>query len=289
MKFSGFTDEAGKDLDTQIRATQKLGWEFMSLRMVGDKNAHDLEGADFDQLCEKLDAANLKVAQFGSLIGNWAKSIHTDWSITEAEINRAIPKMKALNVQFIRVMSYAQEAWGAEQYESERFDRLRRIVDRFQEEGLTAVHENCMNWGGFSAEHTLELVDKVPGLKLTFDTGNPVFQRDRSKGNVEAGFPWQKSFDFYQAIKEHVVDIHIKDAIMHSEEGEPEYTWPGEGEGNVLEIVKDLKASNYQGFISIEPHIAKVFHLADQKEDPEREFNSYVEYGQRMEKLWNNA
>jgi hypothetical protein len=49
----------------------------------------------------------MKISGFGSLIGNWAKKITDDFSITEAEISRAIPRMQRLGAKLIRVMSYA--------------------------------------------------------------------------------------------------------------------------------------------------------------------------------------
>ena len=50
-------------------------------------------------------------------------------------------------------------------------------------------------------------------------------------------------------------------------------------------ILEDLLGSGYEGMIAIEPHIAKVFHLKDQKADESRAYQLYVEYGQRFEKL----
>ncbi len=35
---------------------------------------------------------------------------------------------------------------------------------------------------------------------------------------------------------------------------------PGEGQGYVKEILRDLQARGYDGGISIEPHLAAVFH-----------------------------
>lgn len=282
MKLSGFTDEAARDLAGQIKVSQELGWPYLSARMINGTSIHDLPEADFEKICEEMETANVKVAEFGTLIGSWSKSIDSDWAITLGEINRCIPRMQRLGVQYARIMSYAQNEWGSNQQEAERFRRLRAITQRFQDAGLTALHENCMNWGGFSADHTLRLLDEVPGLKLVFDTGNPIFQRDRSK---DAPYPWQNALEFYQKVKHAIAHIHIKDAIMHAEEGEPEYTFAGEGQGHISEILKDLIANNYDGFIAIEPHIGKVFHLKDQEPNPDREYQLYLEYGRRFENL----
>ena len=284
LKLTGFADEAGRDLDAQIRATKTLGWSAISCRMVDGVNLHELQQEKFDAVADRLDAEGIQVPEFGSLIANWGKKISSDFEITLAEIGRAIPRMKRLGTKLIRVMSYAQEPWGEDQQEPERFRRLREIVKRFEDEGLTAVHENCMNWGGFSAEHTLRLVDEVPGLKLVFDTGNPLFQRDRSKGEP---YPWQDPWEFWTKVREHVVHIHIKDCISPTVDGvEPVYTMPGEGDAKIPEILGDAKSRGYAGWVAIEPHVATVFHVKDQSQvDWQQCFDSYVEYGRRMEKI----
>lgn len=283
-KLTGFADEASRDIDKQIAATQTLGWSAISTRMVGSSNIHDMPEDDFLDTADKLDAAGITVPEFGSAIGNWGKKISSDFAITLAEINRAIPRMKRLRTPMIRIMSYAQEPWAADQDEHERFRRLREIVKRFADEGITAVHENCMNWGGFSAEHTLRLVEEVPGLKLVFDTGNPVFQLDRSKPEP---FPWQDPMEFWLKVKEHVAHIHIKDCINPvSDDVEPEYTMPGLGQAKLREIMTDANKSDYKGWIAIEPHVATVFHARDSSAvDWQQCYNSYVEYGRQFVRL----
>ena len=284
MIFTGFTDEASSNIDKQIQVTKTLGWNYLSARTMGNKNIHEISDAEFEVVCEKLETANIKVAEFGTLIGSWSKTIDSDWGITLAEVERCIPRMQKLGVRYARIMSYAQNKWGDNQAEEERFRRLREIVARFKDAGLEALHENCMNWGGFSAEHTLRLLEEVPGMRLVFDTGNPIFQRDRSKPEPS---PWQSPFEFYQKIKHAIAHVHVKDAIMHSEEGEPEYTFAGDGQAQLDLIFSDLKQSNYKDFVAIEPHMGKVFHLAGQASNPQKEYDVYLEFGQRFQQYIN--
>lgn len=284
MILTGFTDEASSDIDKQIEVTKALGWNYLSARTMGDNNIHEISDAAFEVVCGKLENANIKIAEFGTLIGSWSKTIDSDWEITLGEVERCIPRMQRLGVRYARIMSYAQNKWGDDQAEQERFRRLREIVARFKDAGLEALHENCMNWGGFSAEHTLRLLDEVPDMRLVFDTGNPIFQRDRSKSEP---FPWQHPFEFYQKIKHAIVHVHVKDAIMHQEEGEPEYTFAGEGQAQLDLIFSDLQQSNYKGFVAIEPHMGKVFHIADQVSNPQKEYDIYLEFGQRFQQYIN--
>ncbi len=286
-KLTGFADEASRDIHKQIQATKDLGWSAISTRMVGNANIHDMAEDDFSAAADALDAAGITVPEFGSAIGNWGKKIDSDFAISLAEIERAIPRMKRLKTPMIRIMSYAQEPWGQDQNEQERFRRLREIVKRFADEGITAIHENCMNWGGFSAEHSLRLVEEVPGLKLVFDTGNPVFQRDRSKTEMDGVFPWQDPMEFWLKVKEHTTHIHIKDCINPvSDDVEPEYTMPGLGQAKLREILTDAHKSGYKGWIAIEPHVATIFHAPDPSSvDWDQCYSSYVEYGRSFVRL----
>ena len=288
MILTGFTDEAGQDLETQIRATQALGWKHISARSIDGQNIHDLPEADFNKAADRLDETGIQVIEFGSLIGSWSKSIDSDFDLTLGEIERAIPRMQRLGTKIVRIMSYAQKPWGDDQHEAERFRRLREIVARFSDAGLQALHENCMNWGGFSAKHSLRLVNEVPGLKLIFDTGNPAFQRDRSKAEP---YPWQDAFELYQAVKTHVAHIHIKDCLNPLEgDTEPErYTLPGEGQCRLNEILAALKTDGYDGAYAIEPHVATVFHAqGGEVIDQEQCYNSYVNYGRALEQIMKN-
>jgi sugar phosphate isomerase/epimerase len=290
MQLTGFSDEAGRSLAKQIQATQELGWTHLSARGIDGVNLHEVPQETFDQIADTLDAAGIHVPEFGSLIGNWGKKITGDFDVTLAEIERAIPRMHRLGSKLVRIMSYAQEPWGEDQHEQERFRRMREIVKRFADAGINAAHENCMNWGGFSAAHTLRLIEEVPGMKLVFDTGNPVFQLDRSAAEP---FPWQNAFDFWKAVRDHVVHIHIKDCQSPAAAGEePIYCWPGEGEAHVREILTDAKAIGYDGYIAIEPHVATVFHVKDQSQvDWQQCYDSYVTYGKKLEaivaEIWN--
>ena len=285
MYLTGFADEAAKDLATQIKATKEIGWTQISARGVNGANIHELPQDEFDKVADQLDAEEITIPEFGSLIGNWGKKITSDFDITIAEVERAIPRMQRLGTKLIRIMSYAQELWSEDQQEEERFRRLREIHARFADAGLQAIHENCMNWGGFSAEHTLRLVEEVPGLKLVFDTANPVFQLDRAKPEP---FPWQDPLEFYNKVKEHVVHVHIKDCTNPpASETEPaKYTLPGDGQGKVREILTALKDDGYTGGLAIEPHVATVFHAVNgQEPDWQQCYDSYVEYGHATNKI----
>ena len=64
--------------------------------------------------------------------------------------------------------------------------------------------------------------------------------------------------------------------------GKTTYTWPGEGDGDVVRIVEDLIARGYDGGFSMEPHMALVFHDANVTAQAQAMHDNYVEYGRRF-------
>ena len=280
MYLTGIADEASQDIEQQIKATKELGWNAIESRFINGKNIHDISEDEFKQVCDALDGSGVFINAFGSAIGNWGKDVRDDFFITEQEIGRAIPRMKALGAKFVRIMSY-KVLDQDNQLVEERIRRLRVIVDSFSSEGITAVHENCMNYGGMSWQHTMELIEAVPNLKLVFDTANPAFNRDRSKERE----PWQDPWEFYNQVKEHIAYVHIKDCLNPKPESNNQevYVYPGEGDGCVQEIITDLKAIGYDGGISIEPHLAAVFHDADSQNKTDQDPKEiYVRYGKHL-------
>src|SRR6056300_1356947 len=104
MTLTGFADEAAPDLTTQIKATQELGWSYISARGIDGKNIHDLTEAEFDTVYGQLQDAGIKIAEFGSLIGSWSKTIDSDFAVTLDEVDRSIPRMQKLGTSIVRVM-----------------------------------------------------------------------------------------------------------------------------------------------------------------------------------------
>lgn len=284
MYLTGFADEAAADIDEQIRATKELGWKYIESRVAGSANIHEIPDAEFEEVVSKLEAAGVEINCFGSAIANWGKSIEEPFDSSLEETRRAIPRMQRLGTKLVRIMSFAVlKGRGPEdQMAEERFRRVGELKKMFEGAGLVPVHENCMNYGGMGAGYTLRLVENVPGLKLVFDTGNTVGSDDRDKPEP---YPKQSAWDFYSKVKEHIAYVHIKDGVYDAEAGKMKCCWPGDGEGDVKRIVKDLLDSGYDDGFSMEPHLSVVFHDESVQAKAEVRYASYVEYGRRFVKL----
>lgn len=284
MYLTGFADEATKTIEEQIRVTRQLGWRNIETRHINDKYVYQLSDEEFDHVCDQLHREGVSINCQGSGVANWGKQIDEPFDSSLEEARILIPRMQRLGTKLIRIMSFAvMEGRSPEDQMKElRFERLRELTKMFGDAGITVVHENCMNFGGMGWTYTLELIENVPGLKLVFDTGNPVFTHDRTKPTP---YPQQSAWEFYQNVKQHIEYVHIKDGIWNGEEEKVTYTFPGEGEGDVKRIVRDLLDNGYDGGFSMEPHMAVVLHDSTVQTEQQVAKDNYVEYGRCFEKL----
>ena len=286
MILTGIGDEAGIRLDSQLLAIRTLGWKHIEMRAVevpglGKGNFHDIPDKAFDAAVDQIKEAGLSVCCFGSAIANWSKKIEDDFQITVEEVNRCIPRMQRLGTKLVRIMSY-KPSDTEDRTPPEVFRRIGEVTRMFRDAGLQPVHENCMNYGGMSWEHALELLDNCPGLKWVFDTANPVCNPDRSRPKP---WPRQDAWEIWEHIRAEVAHIHVKDAVYVPQKNDCDYKYPGQGQGYVRRILKDALARGYEGGISIEPHVAVVFHDASKSADDKSVFDSFVAYGRQLRKM----
>ena len=107
---------------------------------------------------------------------------------------------------------------------------------------------------------------------------------------VAAPWPLQSSWEFYRNVREHVIYVHIKDGLaLPREDGvrpKADFTFAGDGAGDVRAIVKDLLKNGYDGGFSMEPHLGCVFHEGNACDsEDEIRYNNYVAYGRKFEQL----
>lgn len=271
--FSGIADEAGSKIEQQIQAHQELGWKYIELRMIDAENIACLDDDKFRQITSKLQEAGILVSCFASKIGDGSRKISGSFEEDLQNLRQAIARMRSLGTQYIRVMSWPNDGWEEKKWKEEVLHRMQELTSLAEEANITLVHENCSGWGS-KPETCRRLIETInsPSLKVLYDTGNP---------SVEGSDSWE----FYQAVKDHIAYVHIKDALGRDSSGKGIYTFPGEGAGKVREVLKDIFSSSRDVLVSIEPHLTSVIHapkMAGKAKDP---YQIYLDYGQRLMKI----
>jgi sugar phosphate isomerase/epimerase len=283
MIFSGFADEAGKDLDSQIRATKELGWSHIEVRNVNGTQFTSLTDAEYRDAAGRLDAAGVRVSALGSALANWARPITADFQQDLDDMKIAVPRMRELGTQYIRAMSWPndpdkpmdEDAWG-----DEAVRRMKELAKLAEDGGVTIAIENCDGWASLSPKHYAAFIERVgsPAVKCVYDTGNAA-----SHGRTD-------TWDWYTAAKPHIGYIHIK-AHTGPEAAGPTHTYPDDPSSTSLvgETLKDLIGGGYDGIVSIEPHLKAVVHEGKEISDEEAALQTYVEYGRRVMRLVEEA
>ncbi len=281
FRYAGFADEASKSLSGQIAATKQAGWSAIELRLVDGKNVCDLDDAEWASAWGRLQDAGIGVAGFGGQIANWARPITNDFEKDLAELRRAAPHMRDAGVNLIRIMSYPNpqdNPWPKDKWKAEVIRRLRELATIAEGEGVILGHENCSGYGGIGPDEYLELATAIdsPAFKLIFDTGN----NSAHDGDTEA--TWR----YFEACRDHIVHVHIK-SYRPNAEGKLATCYPDEDPVQ-RRILTALKATGYDGWISIEPHLAAAIHAGKDVTDEQKNTAIYVEYAKRLEGVVNS-
>lgn len=272
LLLSGFADEAAQDLRTQIAVHKQFGIHSLEIRNVNGVNIGQMTDEQFEEVYRILQEEEIQICGFGGAIANWARPITADFQKDLDELHRSIPRMKRLGTKIIRIMSYPNDGLEEPAWKNEVIRRIKALAAIAEQEGVVLGHENCDGWGAQSPETLKTLLEEVNSLALQviFDTGNPITH----------GGTTEDVWTFYQAAKPWICHFHIKDAYRN-DNNEVIHCYPGEGWADLKAIMSDLLQNGYQGYFSMEPHIAVQIHISSEHPEAVDVRGIYEEYCRR--------
>lgn len=243
--ITGFADEISKDLDEQIDLLKKLGIKFVEFRSAWGTKVLDLSPEQLNLAKQKLDDAGIKLSSVGSDLG---KIFITD--PFEAHLERAkhgVEVAKFFGAKYIRMFSFfIPEGQDPTQYRDEVVSRTKAMVQLAEAGGITLLHENEKDIYGDIPERVVELMTTInsPNYRAIIDPAN----------YVQCGY--KPADQAWPLVAKYTEYVHCKDALSPvGDQDLGEVVPSGEGDGQFPELLEQLKASNYQGFLSIEPHL----------------------------------
>ena len=278
LPLSGLADEAADDIAGQIAAHRELGWSALELRLLHGKQfaSAAVTEDEFARALAAIQDAGLRVSGFASAIGNWSRPINGDFAVDLADLRVLIPRMQKAGTRFVRTMGWMQAGTSDQVWRDEGIRRYREMAKLAADADIVLLHENCEGWGGTSPDNARAFMEAVahPNVRYLFDIGN----------TVSYGLP---TLPFYEAVRPFIAYVHVKDARRNPAGGKSNaFTYPGQGDALVREILADLVRRGYTAGVSIEPHVASIVHLGEgTKASPEERFASYVRYGRELEAL----
>jgi len=244
--MSGFADEIDPDPETQCAVLDGLGIRYLELRSAWDVNVLDLTDDQVADLKRILDAHGIGVSSIGSPIGKIA--VTDDFEAHLRRMDRAIEVARLVGAPYIRVFSFFLDPdQRPEDHRDEVVRRMAALAERAAAGGVVLLHENEKAIFGDVPERVHDLVTAVdsPALRLAWDAANYV-----QCGVVP--FP-----DAFRLLRPYTDYLQVKDAVLATGEVVP----AGEGDGRLRETVRALADDGYEGFVSMEPHLASAHHL----------------------------
>lgn len=240
-ELSGFGDEIDDDPRIQIAVLQALGANHIEVRSAWGTNIVDLDGGQLQELKSLLVAAGMGVSAIASPIGKVDVSLPVDHEVTR--LRRAVNAARILDCRYIRIFSfYYGEGVQAASIRDAVIERMRALAAVAEDAGVVLLHENEKDIFGDTPERVLDIIETVasPSLKVAWDAAN----------FVQVGVkPYDEG---YAKLRPHLRYLQVKDARFADASVVP----AGEGDGDLLRTVQALKADGYQGFASLEPHLA---------------------------------
>ena len=239
--LSAFGDEIDDDVDAQLRVLQELDIGYLELRSAWGTNVLGLTDGQVTRLVERCEAHSISVSCIGSPVGK--SPIDGAVERVVADLNRIIDIAEMVGTDRIRVFSFYPERDGlqAERVE-ESLSRLRVMAEIADKRNVVLLLENEDGLVGDTPERCRALVEGVDSarLKYVWDTGNyPQMGFARS---VDIG--WPLLVEYTECVQ--VKDCRIADGTI---------TVAGGGDGQVRELLINLREIGYVGFLALEPHL----------------------------------
>ena len=238
--LSGFADEIDANLSKQIEVLKKLGMNHIEMRGVNGKGLVEYTIEEAKEIKKELDANGIHLSSVGSPIG---KIKITDDFAAHMELYKHTVEMAHLmETPRIRMFSFFMpEGEDPANYKNAVMERLGQLVDYAKANDVLLLHENEKDIYGDVASRCKEIMQAYYGdhFQAVFDFANFVQCH-------------QNTQEAYDLMRPYVSYIHIKDAQWESGTVVP----PGQGDGQLKELLGKFKASGYQGFLSLEPHLA---------------------------------
>ena len=249
IRLSAFADEISPDLEEQIAVLNSEHIHFLELRGAWNTNVLDLTDQQVAGIKETLDAHGIGVSAIGSPIGK----VPIDSSFDEHlhRFERAITVARALQTPYIRIFSFYAPASKEEagesgevnpaEYRDEVLRRLREMTARARAAGVILLHENEKEIYGDTIARCVDLLQNGDDahLRAILDPAN----------FIQCGqTPYP---DAYEAVRPWLEYVHVKDA-----RADGSVVAAGEGGTRWPELLHRLRADGYDGFLSLEPHLA---------------------------------
>lgn len=258
MKLAVITDEIDADLAHALEVMLEYDIRGAELRQIGETNISELPRESWQKTKDLLDSKGITVVGLatpfykcalpgetedgpsGPLHSASARGLGDQIQLLE----HCIAAAKFFDTKFLRVFSFWKRGALTPEIEEQIVDAFAEPAAIAEREGVTLLLENehaCYLGTGAETARVLAEINS-PAVRAVWDPGNAFMAG-------EEAFPAG-----YEAIKDFMVHIHVKDAAFITEENKLKWTVVGEGSVDWVGQIAALRADQYDGYLSLETH-----------------------------------
>jgi len=257
LQTAVFVDDISQDLDHSLDVVQELGVDWVEIRSAWGKNLVDQDDELVGEIAGRIHDRGLRVPSVSAPIfksrlqGQGEASTHMFHARERdalqeqlALIGKAARIARLFNTNLVRCFSFWRLGDDPSPYWTDIRDALMQAASMATREKVVLVMENdfeCNLGSGILAARMLEDVDS-PCLRLLWDPGNAFFVG-------ETAYP-----DGYQRSKHLIGHVHVKDAALDPQTGQPRWVALGSGQIDLMGQLRALQADGYAGVVSMENH-----------------------------------
>jgi sugar phosphate isomerase/epimerase len=237
--LSGFGDEIHADPVVQVAVLRALGAHHIEVRGAWGLNVLELSDERLTELRETFTEMGMGVSAIASPIGKVDVELPIEHELNR--LDRAITVADELGSRYIRIFSFQHDGRTPEEVSVAVLERMSALAALAEKRGVVLLHENEIGIYGDVPERVAEIVETVdsPALRVAWDSGN----------FVRAGL--RPHDDAYSRLRPYLDYLQVKDAVAGVGS-----VPAGEGDGQLRETIGALVTSGFDGFASLEPHLA---------------------------------
>ena len=253
--LSAFGDEIAVDLEDQLRVLGDLQIDHLDLRQAWGKNVLHLDDDEVDRVAALCGECGVSVSSIGSPIGK--SPLEDPIEMELGNLARIFEICEKVGASKVRIFSFYPPDTSTnahyDDYIQESISRLAQLAELAQRDGYTLMLENEKAIVG-------DTVDRCRALVSTVDSPHLSFLWDPANFIQVGQHPYEECLPL---LKDYIEYFHIKDAELSTGAVKP----AGEGDGKLAQILSEVIADGFEGFLSIEPHLKmedrkEAFHVA---------------------------
>ena len=212
---------------------------------MGGVNVLDFSDQQANEIKQKLQEQKIRVAAIGSPIGKVPIDSSFDTHLQRFE--RAITLAQSFDTPYIRLFSFyppqnaANHPTDPAEWRDEVIRHFQEFTARARAANVILLHENEKDIYGDIIDRCVDLFQTIddPHLRNVLDPANFL-------QCAQVPYP-----DAYNALRPWTQYVHVKDV-----KADGTLVPAGEGEAHWPELLQQLRADGYSGFLALEPHLS---------------------------------